>query len=66
MRKNNIWKEKKWENEKKKKIGQVFGYLVEKNYSFFKKAFLSFAYFIVDTHATPWKAMCHEDLEGGR
>jgi hypothetical protein len=47
------------------KIGQVFDHLARKNYFFFKKVFLHFAYFIVDIHAMPWKAMCHQDLEAG-
>ncbi len=46
--------------KKKKEIGQVF------DHSFFKKTFLRFAYFIVDIHAMPWKAMCHQNLEAGR
>jgi hypothetical protein len=37
-----------------------------KEISFFKKDFLHFACFIVDIHAMPWKAMCHQDLEAGR
>ncbi len=49
--------------QKKMKIGQVFGHLVEKFYSFFQKAFLHFVYFIVDIYAMPWKGMCHQDLE---
>jgi hypothetical protein len=32
---------------KKMKIGQVFGHLAEKIFSFFQKAFLCFTYFIV-------------------
>ena len=48
---------------KKMKIGQVFSHLAKKIYSFFQKAFLRFAYFIVDIYAMPWKGMCHQDLE---
>jgi hypothetical protein len=45
------------------KIGQGFGHLAKKNYSFFQKAFLRFAYFIVDIYAMPFQGMCHQDLE---
>jgi hypothetical protein len=38
---------------KKMKIGQVFGYLVEKIYFFFQIFFLRFTYFIVDIYAMP-------------
>jgi hypothetical protein len=48
---------------KKMKIGQGFGHSSEKIYSFFEKAFLRFAYFIVDIHVMPFQGMCHQDLE---
>jgi hypothetical protein len=35
----------------------------EKIYSFIQKAFLRFAYFIVDIFTMLWKGMCHQDLE---
>jgi hypothetical protein len=37
--------------------------LADKIYSFFQKAFLHFAYFIVDIYAMPFHGMCHQDLE---
>jgi hypothetical protein len=51
------------QEQKEKKIGQGFGHLAEKIYSFFQKAFLRFAYFIVDIYAMPFQGMCHQDLE---
>ncbi len=46
--------QKKPEQEKKKeKIAQVFGHVLKEIQSFFQKAFLHFAYFMVDIHAMP-------------
>ncbi len=45
------------------KIGQGFGHLAEKIYSFFQKTFLRFTYFIVDIHAMPFQGKCHQDLK---
>jgi hypothetical protein len=42
------------QKQKKMKIGQGFGHLAEKIYSFFQKVFLRFAYFIVDIYAMPF------------
>jgi hypothetical protein len=65
MRKNNIRKENKWENEINENWPS-FGHLAEKNLFFFKESFSALCYFIVDVHAMSWKAMCHQDLEAGR